>query len=94
MRLSMRGTVLISLALSLSLLSACTPRAMKPEVVEVERFHYLPIPAELLVLCEADIGRLVSNSDLLAAYTESRRALESCNAQLKALRELKPPEEK
>ena len=91
-RLSMNGTVLASLALSLTLLSGCTRQVVKPEVVEVERFRYLPIPAELLVRCEADVGRLGDNASLLSAYTETRRALESCNAQLTAIRELKPPE--
>lgn len=55
-------------------------------MVRIER---IPFPPDLLAPCGADVGPIVSNGDLLAALLESRRALESCNAQLKALRELK-----
>lgn len=61
-------------------------RTVPVEVVRVER---IPFPAELLAECRADIGPVSTNGDLLAALVESRRALEVCNAQLKALRELK-----
>ncbi len=40
------------------------------------------------------IATLLSDMDAELAALEARRALEACNAQLKALRELKPPEDK
>ncbi len=67
---------------------------IQTRTVEVERFRYLPIPEALLADCVADAGRVASNGELLDAALEARRALEACNAQLKALRELKPPEDK
>lgn len=90
MILPMRGAALISLALSLTLLSACTPRVVTKTVpVEVTRFQRVPIPPDLLAECLADLAPIRNNADLLANYLASLAALEACNAQLKALRELK-----
>lgn len=84
----MIGGILASLSLS-GCSSTPVIRTVPVEVVRVER---IPFPAELLAECRAESGPIRSNGDLLAALVESRRALESCNAQLTAIRELKPPE--
>jgi len=85
-----RPLMLGGVLLSLSLLGACSPRVVvKPEPVEVVRVERIPFPPGLLSPCRADIRAIATNGELLAALLETRRALDVCNAQLDALRELK-----
>ena len=83
-----------ALLLSLSLSGCFSTPVIRPEVVEVERFSYLPVPSELSGDCVADRGRVATNGDLLDRAVAAEAALEICNAHMKAIRELKPPEDK
>ena len=81
----MLGALLVCLSLS-GCFSNPTIQSIPVEIVRVER---IPFPPELLAECRAEYGVIQSNGDLLLGYAEVSRALEACNAQLKALRELK-----
>lgn len=68
--------------------------AVKPQVIEVERFRYLPVPSELLADCPTSRGAVATNGDLLTAALEAERARAECESRLRAIRELKPPEDR
>jgi hypothetical protein len=74
------------LALGLLILAGCGPT--KPTVVEVPVTKFVPLDAALLVPCAIATGPL---ADVIEVARERRAALETCNAQLDAIRALQPP---
>ncbi len=72
-------------ALGLLILAGCGP--VKPDVVEVPVTKFVPIDSALLVPCAIATGPL---SEVIQVARDRKAALEVCNAQLEAIRELQP----
>lgn len=72
-------------ALGLLILAGCGPT--KPQIVEVPVTQFVPIDSALLVPCAIATGTL---AEVIEVARDRKAALETCNAQLDAIRELQP----
>ena len=72
------------------ILTGCaTPPCPGPEVVEIERTQYVPIPRNLVEYDEVLYQPIVTNGDLLEAYRAWREAAEERGRLLDEVRELR-----
>jgi hypothetical protein len=75
-----------------SMLVACTPVMQShcpgPEVVEIERVRYVPIPRHLSTYSEVLDHRIDTNGDLLEAYRAWKEAAEERGRLLDEVRAL------
>lgn len=77
-----------TLAMLTLLLAACVREPLvKTEVVELPVTKFVPIDAKLLVPCAIAEGPL---SAILDVARERKAALETCNDQLRQIRDLQP----
>lgn len=84
----------LALTLAALLLPACASKPPEPRpfvaptVIEVPVTRYVPVPAALTAPCQAPplAGRTVA--DVVAASNARKLALDRCNAQLRAIRQL------
>ena len=73
------------------LLTGCAtnPPCLGPEVVEITRTEYVPIPEHLLADCGVSFSTPETNGDMLEQWREARDRLEQCQRQIEALRGLR-----
>lgn len=78
---------LLTAALAAALLSGCAAACKAPriETVELPVRVYVPVPAELTAPCDIATG---ARSEVFEVARKRRQALEACNADKAAIREL------
>ena len=78
--------------LIISSFSGCATPVPITRVVHVVHTRYVPIPPEFLTPCpQAPLPATATNGDLANAYLHQRQSIETCNSQLRAIRNIKPP---
>lgn len=78
----------LSILATLILTGCATQPCPPPEVVEITRQSYIPVPSNLTAPCVVDCGEVVTNGDLLTCYQEQRLALAECDRRLDEIRNL------
>jgi len=77
------------ICLSVILAGCATPPCPGPEVVEIQRTQYVPIPRNLVEYDEVLYQPIVTNGDLLEAYRAWREAAEERGRLLDEVGELR-----
>lgn len=84
----MRHHIVLTFAVCLLLAGCATPmerRVLVPETVTVTVDRYVPIPDRLTAPCPIAEPKALTVGEAVAIARERRRALEVCNAQLRAI---------